>query len=461
MKTPNSLNRREILAAGTAAAAVTIVPRHVLGGAGQKPPSEKLNIAGVGLNGMGAGDVQNCAGENIVALCDVDQGVINRLARQYPKAKHHTDFRKMLESQKDIDAVIVATPDHNHAVVSIMAMKLGKHVHCQKPLTHSVYEARTMAKTAKESKVATQMGNQGQASEEARLICELIWSGAVGTVHEIHGGSNRTPMISPRGIARPKQTAPVPPTLDWDMWLGPSPARPYLDTYREGPFTGQLVYHPFCWRGWWDFGTGCLGDIGCHQFSSIFKAMKLGHPATIEASSSNHPWGPEVGNETAPLASVTRWHFPESQVGHPTGGKTAPLALTWWDGGLKPPRPEELERDRKFAESDWLMIVGDKGKIYGHRLIPDVKAREYGKPPRVLARSPGHYVEWINACKGGPPAGSNFVDHAAHLAEVVLLGNIAIRTKEKLSWDGEAMRFTNCEEANKLLNPPYRAGWAL
>jgi len=442
MKTTNRITRRDLMAAG-AAAAVTIVPRHVLGAPGQTPPSEKLNIAGVGLHGMGIGDIRNCTSENIVALCDVDQNVLARDAKQFPKAKLHADFRKMLESQKDIDAVVVATPDHLHAAVSIMAMKMGKHVHCQKPLTHSVHEARMMAKVAKESKVATQMGNQGQASEEARLISEFIWAGAVGTVREVHGGSNRRPMISPRGISRPTETPPVPPTLNWDLWVGPSPIRPY-----------HPCYHPFSWRGWWDFGTGCLGDIGCHEFSPVFKALKLGHPDWIEACSSNHPYGPEVANETAPLASITRWHFPAQ-------GDRGAITLTWWDGGLKPPRPEELEPGRQFADGDWLMIVGDKGKMLRHRLIPDAKAKDFGRPPRKLERSPGHYLEWINACKGGPAAGSNFLDHAAHLAEVVLLGNIAIRTQEKLHWDGENMRFTNSEAANALLNPPYRAGWTL
>ena len=442
MKTTNRITRRDLMAAG-AAAAVTIVPRHVLGAPGQTPPSEKLNIAGVGLHGMGIGDIRNCTSENIVALCDVDQNVLARDAKQFPKAKLHADFRKMLETQRDIDAVVVATPDHLHAAVSIMAMKMGKHVHCQKPLTHSVHEARMMAKVAKESKVATQMGNQGQASEEARLISEFIWAGAVGTVREVHGGSNRRPMISPRGIPRPTETPPVPPTLNWDLWVGPSPMRPY-----------HPCYHPFSWRGWWDFGTGCLGDIGCHEFSPVFKALKLGHPDWIEACSSNHPYGPEVANETAPLASITRWHFPAQ-------GDRGAITLTWWDGGLKPPRPEELEPGRQFADGDWLMIVGDKGKMLRHRLIPDAKAKDFGRPPRKLERSPGHYLEWINACKGGPAAGSNFLDHAAHLAEVVLLGNIAIRTQEKLHWDGENMRFTNSEAANALLNPPYRAGWTL
>jgi predicted dehydrogenase len=458
MKATNHFNRREAIAAGAAAASIAIVPRHVLGGAGQTAPSEKLNIAGVGLNGMGIGDVRSCANEkdvvNVVALCDVDKNVLARCAKVFPDAKLHTDFRKMLEGQKNIDAVVTAPPDHLHAVISIMAMKMGKHVHCQKPLTHSVYEARQMGKVAKETKVATQMGNQGQAGDAARLLAELIWAGAIGTVREVHGGSNRTPMISPRGIARPKQTAPVPANLDWDLWLGPARERPYLDKYREGPFVNQTVYHPFSWRGWWDFGTGCLGDIGCHQFSAIFKALKPGHPTSIEASSSNHPYGKEVRDETAPLASITRWEFPAA-------GDRAAFTLTWWDGGLRPPRPEELEAGRDFGEGDWFYVIGERGKIYGHTLIPYAKAQEYGRPPRKLERSPGHYKEWILACKGGTPAGSNFVTHAAHLAEVVLLGNIALRTPGKLLWDGENMKFTNSKEANPLINPPYREGWSL
>ncbi len=443
MNPTHCVPRRKVLAAGAAAALVTIVPRHVLGGPKFKPPSEKLNIAGVGLNGMGAGDIRNCADENIVALCDVDRRVLDRLAKQYPKAQLHTDFRKMLQTQKEIDAVMCATPDHTHAVVSIMAMRMGKHVHCQKPLTHSVYEARMLGRVAKETGVATQMGNQGQASEAARLICETIWSGALGTVREVHAGSNRRPDISPRGIPRPTDRPPVPPELDWDLWLGPAPERPY-----------HPCYHPFAWRGWWDFGTGVLGDIGCHQLSAVFKALNPGHPISVEACSSNFQVGPEIANETAPKSSITHWKFPAV-------GDRAAFTITWWDGGMRPPRPEELEPDRRFGEGDWLMVVGDKGIMLDHRIIPEAKAREIGRPPQKLERSPGHYKEWIDACKGGKPAGSNFVDHAAHLTEVVLLGNTAIRTHQKLLWDGENQRFTNSEEANQLINPPYRAGWTL
>lgn len=443
MATSQPINRRKFLAAGSAAAAVTIVPRHVLGGQGQNPPSAKLNVAGIGIGGMGAGDIRQAAGENVVALCDVDQRALDRQAKLYPKAKLYTDYRRMLETQKDIDAVMVATPDHNHAIISIMAMKLGKHVYCEKPLTHSVYEARQMAKVARECKVATQMGNQGQASEAARLLCETIWSGAIGTVREVHAGSNRYPPISPRAIRRPTETPPVPASLNWDLWLGPAPQRPYHPSY-----------HPFSWRSWWDFGTGVLGDIGCHQLSAVFKALRLGHPAWVEACSSNHQVPLEIANETAPVSSITRWFFPAEK-------ERAPVTVTWWDGGLKPPRPDELEPDRPFAEGDWLLIVGDKGKMYGPRIIPEARAKEIGAPPKVLTRSPGHYKEWIDACKGGTAGGSNFIDHAAHLTEVVLLGNIALRTKEKLIWDGPNLRVTNSKAANQLINPPYRSGWSL
>jgi hypothetical protein len=351
----------------------------------------------------------------------------------------------MLEKQKDIDAVVVATPDHTHAVISMLAIKLGKHVHCQKPLTHTVYEARALGDAARASKVATQMGNQGQATEEHRLMAEMIAAGAVGTVREVHAGSNRYPPISPRGIARPKETPAVPCCLDWDLWVGPSPMRPYHPSY-----------HPFSWRGWWDFGSGVLGDIACHELSPVFKALTLAnrHPDWVESSSSNHQVPPEIARESAPVSSITRWHFP-AQWGNPE------LLITWWDGGLKPPRPEEIEPDREFAENDWLMIVGDKGKMLRHRLIPEARAKDFGPPPKFLSRSPGHYVEWVQACKGGPPAGSSFSDHAAHLTEIVQLGNIALRTRGKLHWDPVNLRFTNSDAANALINPPYRTGWSL
>ncbi|MHC4529089.1 MAG: Gfo/Idh/MocA family protein [Planctomycetota bacterium] len=439
------VNRREFMLSSAAGmASFTIAPRHVLGGAGDTPPSEKLNIAAIGAGGRGAGDLAAVSSENIVALCDVDEARAADAFKRYPQAKRYTDFRVMLEKEhKLIDAVIVATPDHTHAVASMMAIKMGKHVYCEKPLTHSVYEARKITEAAREAKVATQLGNQGQASEEARVLQELILDGAIGHVRQIHCWSKRKGFITPRGIPRPKETPPVPPTLDWDLWLGPAPYRPY-----------HPAYLPFKWRGWWDFGTGVIGDIGCHQFSAIFKALKLGHPEWVQACSTNDMASPEIAAESAPLGSIVRYHFAAQ-------GNRPAVEMTWWDGGMMPRRPEELEPERKMGGRDGALYIGDKGKILGHRLIPESKMQEYGKVPKVLDRSGGHHQEWIDACKGGKPAGSSFIDHAGLLTEVVLLGLIAIRTKEKLYWDGDNMRFTNSETANQYLNPPYRNGWSL
>ena len=312
----------------------------------------------------------------------------------------------MLDKEdKNIDAVIVATPDHTHAVATMAAVKRNKHVYCEKPLAHSIYEVRKVTEAAREAGVCTQLGNQGQASEEARLVCEFVWGGAIGPVREIHSWCNRP--ISPRGLERPKDKHDVPPTLDWDLWLGPAPQRPY-----------HPCYLPFDWRGWWDFGSGVLGDIGCHQFVPIFRALKLGYPTCVEACSSG------VNSETAPLASIVRYEFP-ARYDFPV------LKLTWYDGGLMPGRPEELEEGLRFGNADDNLFLGDKGKMLGHRLLPESRSREYGKPPRILARSPGHHKEWIEACKGGPPAGSNF-DVAGPLTEVVLLGNVAVRMGQTL-----------------------------
>jgi len=439
------ITRRDFLAkTATLAAATAVLPGR---GRAQNatPANEALNLAGIGVGGMGFHDVRSLAdlGCNIVALCDVDQAHAARAFKEFPKAKVYSDFRVMFEQQKDIDAVVVATPDHLHAMAAVTAMKHGKHVYCEKPLAHSIHEARTMAQVARETGVATQMGNQGQASEEARVTIEMIRGGAIGTLTEVHAWSNRKPDICPRGMARPADTPPVPETLNWDLWLGPAQERPY-----------HPIYLPFRWRAWWDFGTGVLGDIGCHQLSTLFKGLKLGHPQTIEACSTNWQQGPEIANETAPLASIVRFRFaPTADHG--------PVQIIWYDGGMQPTRPEELEAGRPFAVNDGIMYVGDKGKMLGHRLIPETRMADFGKPEKTLPRSPGHYQEWLAACKGGPAAGANMVDHAAHLAEVILLGNVAIRMNAKLTWDGEAGRFTDGDEANALLNPPYRSGWTL
>ena len=389
MKPTDPFSRRQVLAAGTAATAFTIVPRHVLGGPGHTPPSEKLNIAGIGVGGMGTGDVQSVAGENIVALCDVDQDALARNAKLHPKAKLHTDYRKMLETQKDIDAVVIATPDHTHAVVSMMAIKLGKHVHCQKPLTHSVYEARALGKAAKEAKVATQMGNQGQASEEHRLMAEMIWAGAVGTVREVHAGSNRYPPISPRGIPRPKDT----PAGAGDAGLGPV-GGPVADAALPPLLPSVLLARLVGFR---------LRRAGRHRLPRAVAGVQ---GAEAGRSASRLDRGLLV---EPPVPAGGRQGIGPAVVDHPLAlprpvATSRPLTITWWDGGLKPPRPEELEPDREFAEGDWMMIVGDKGKMLRHRLIPDSRAKEFGKPPRVLARSPGP-LRRVDQRLQGRPAG--------------------------------------------------------
>ncbi|MHC4461788.1 MAG: Gfo/Idh/MocA family protein [Planctomycetota bacterium] len=436
------ITRRDFMGGAAAAAAFTIVPRHVLGGPGRAAPSEKLNIAGIGVGGQGGGDLRAVSSENIVALCDVDWRHAGGTFKRYPKAKKYWDFRKMLEKEgKNIDAVVVATPDHMHAVATMMAIKMGKHVYCEKPLAHDIFEVRKVTEAAREAGVATQLGNQGQATPGTRLVCEFIWDGAIGPVREVHSWCNR--YISPRGLDRPKEKQPVPSTLNWDLWLGTAPWRPH-----------HSCYLPFSWRGWWDFGTGVLGDIGCHQFAPIFRALRLGYPTSVEACSSG------VNSETAPLASMVRYEFPAR-------GGLPPVKLTWYDGGLMPARPAELEDGRRMGGADDNLYVGDKGKMLGHRLIPESRNNEYGKPPEVLPRSPGHHKEWILACKGGPPAGSNF-DVSGPMAEVVLLGNIAVRMgKElyerglKLYYDGPKMKITNLREANKYIRREYRDGWTL
>jgi len=459
------ISRRDFIGAAAAAAtfglyscAPKVVPRHVLGGPRHIPPSEKLNIAGIGVGGRGGSVLQGVESQNIVALCDVDFKRAAGTFKRYPNAKKYRDFRKMLDKEeKNIDAVTVATPDHIHAVASMAAIKRAKHVYCEKPLTHSVYEARKLAEAAREHKVATQMGNQGQASEETRLMCEYIWDGAIGPVREVHVWTDRPlrgldKVYWPQGIDRPEDTPPVPEGLDWDLWLGPAPYRPY-----------HPAYVPHDWRGWWDFGTGALGDIGCHRIDPVFRALKLGHPTSVQASSTL------VNTETYPVASMVHYEFPSRE-------DMPPVKLTWYDGGLRPPRPNELDQGQLVSAkqagagqmgTNGILFIGDKGKMLEYRLIPESRSKEYGKPPLVLPRSPGHFVEWIEACKGGKPAGSNF-DHAGTLAEVVLLGNVALRpelreklTRTKLLWDGPNMKITNVPEANEYLRREYRKGWTL
>ncbi|MGA2035037.1 MAG: Gfo/Idh/MocA family oxidoreductase [Thermoguttaceae bacterium] len=451
--------RREFLArTAIAAAAVSVVPRHVLGGPGNTPPSDKLNIAGIGVGGMGANNLAACAAENIAALCDVDSSLAQKAFEKYPRAKQYKDFRVMLDRQKDLDAVIVATPDHTHTVIALAAIERGKHVYVQKPLAHAVSEARRLTEAARQHKVVTQLGNQGHSSHDVRTLCEWIAAGAIGAVREVHAWTNRPVWPQSVEVERPKETPPVPPALDWDLWIGPAAMRPYHPTY-----------HPGNWRAWWDFGTGSLGDLGCHILDAPFWALKLKYPLSVEGCISTYWRGlwqkTEPKNEQYPRSTIVRYKFP-AREGMPE------VKLTWWDGGMMPPRPEALEEGRRMGDDDGgVLFVGETGSLmcgcFGHspRLIPESAMKAYRQPAKSLERIPdgqaGHERDWVRACKGGRPASSNF-DYSGPLSEMVLMGNLAVRyPNRKLLWDGEKMAVTNDAEANAYVRPHYRQGWSM
>ena len=363
----------------------------------------------------------------------------------------------MLEKEK-LDATTVTIPDHHHAPAAMRAIKAGMSVYCQKPLTHTVYEARALMNAAREHKVATQMGNQGHSGNGNRQLCEMIWSGVIGHVTEAHCWTNRP--IWPQGLERPNGSDPVPASLDWDIWLGPAPMRPFLAKYPEedhvkadwakrgGP------YHPFNWRGWWDFGCGALGDMACHVMDGANWALKLGAPTSVELVKSS-----EKTSEMAPMSSILKYQFP-AREGLPA------CTLTWYDGGNLPPKPAEMEAEH-FEESGTLFI-GEKGKIlcdtYGERprLVPESSMADYKRPAETIPRVPGNspYLDFIRACKGGPAACSNF-DVAAPFTETVLLGNLTVRLGEKLEWDAVKMKVTNLSKANDYLKAHYRSGWEI
>jgi len=448
-----TVSRRQFTAtAAMAALSAAIVPSRAVG---QDAPSNKLNLAAIGIGGMGASNLKACAGENIVALCDVDRGYAAKVIAAYPKAKFYVDYREMLEKEPGIDGVIIATPDHTHAAITMVVLRAGKHVYCQKPLTHTVFEARAVTEAARKHKVVTQMGNQGQSYASMRLLKEWLDDGAIGDVTEVHAWTDRPvggdPWSDFEVRARPKDTPPVPETLDWDRWLGPVAYRPY-----------HPAYHPMKWRAWQDFGTGALGDMGCHILDPAFWALELGPPSTVEATTTH--FEPDVASETYPRACIVRYTFPAR-------GSRPPVKLTWTDGRLLPPRPPELEPGRKLPGSGALLI-GSKGTIMhgshgadGVRLIPETRMQAYTRPPQRLRRVKGtHEGEWIRAIKEGPagvPPSSPF-EYGGALTEMVLLGVLAIRMKDqRLEWDSKNLRFTNNDQANELLKIHYREGWTL
>jgi predicted dehydrogenase len=515
---PNSRNagsgassRRAFLSqSARAAVGVSIVPRRVLGGFGFVPPSDKVNIAFIGVGSQGLRVMLHFLGESDVqgvAVCDPTksganhpqwdtheftksvqkrlgvssgwdwlspdtpiqlthslvtpagvsgrepcQQIVNayygtgQRSGQYRGCAAYSDFRELLEKEKDIDAVVVCTTDNLHAAVSAAAMKKGKHVFCQKPLTHTIYEAHRQGQIARETGVATQIAVANQASEATRLLCEWIWSGAIGPVREVANWSSRP--FWAQAIERPKDSDPVPEGLDWNLWLGPAPERPF-----------NRAYLPFVWRGWIDFGCGALGDMGSYSFDTIFRVLKLDAPARIEASSTDRY------QETYPLASIVRYDFPAR-------GAMPAVKFSWYDGGLKPPRPQELEDDRPFRgdgeeNDEGLLFIGDSGKILcgfngsNPKLIPEAKMASFQPPPKTLPRSPGNEREWLDACKGGKTKpGGNF-EFESKVTETLLLGNIAACTGGPLDWDGANLKVTNSDAAQKLVSPERRAGWEL
>jgi predicted dehydrogenase len=406
--------------------------------------NETVNVGIVGVGGQGGVNRLwlKKDGAAIVALCDADRNRAEAGLKDHPGAKVYTDYRKMLDAQqKEIDGVMVSTPDHTHAVIAMAAMKLGKGACVEKPLTHSIYEARMLAEAARKYKVATQHDNENHATEGVRRLVEYVQAGAVGTVREVHIWSDRP--IWPQGIRERPPSAPVPAGLDWDVWIGPAPYREY-----------HPGLHPFKWRGYWDFGTGALGDMGCHFWDSAVWSLKLAEARTVTVEAE------QEGNsqETGPNWSIVTYQFAAR-------GALPPVTVKWYDGHKLPPRPEELEADRKLPTNGSL-FVGDRGKILvsdaaSFRLIPESKMKEYQAPKPTLPRSPGHKKEWLEAIKGGPPALSNFTEWGGPLAETVLLGNLAIRVGRKIEWDAAAMKATNAPEADPYVRREYRKGWEL
>ncbi len=443
------ISRRRFVAATAAVSAFSIVPRHVLAGSGQQAPSDKLNIGCVGVGGMqGGGDVRNVSGENIYALCDVDENHLGKTAASHTSAKQYRDFREMLDKeQKNLDAITVTIPDHMHATVSLWAMERGIAVHCQKPLTQSVWEARLLTKAAKKYGVVTQMGNQGYSSEATRVACEIIWSGQLGDITEVHSMSGGG---FSRGVVEWPPAEEVPKTLDWDLWTGRA---------AEHAYSSKI--HPIHWRGFLEYGTQMIGDWGIHMLGPANWALQLESPTSVECTAV------EGVNPVTYPSYACKFEFPERPNKYVPAGKMPAMTLYWYEGSMTKDFavPEGLTREdvKPFNE----IFIGTKGHLgtggrgESFRLIPESKMPDFKLPPQVLKRSPGHFQDWIQACKGGDPACSNF-SIAGPYTEWMLLGAISWRfPNEKLLWDGKNLRFTNNEKANEFVKPQFRKGWEL
>jgi predicted dehydrogenase len=424
-------------------------------GARRLSANDKLNVAVVGAGGRGADNLNDLRGTgvNIVALCDCDERRAADTFRRYPDAKRYADWRKMFEAEKSFDAVLVATPDHNHAIVSMAAMRIGKHVYCEKPLAHSIWEVRQMAKVAAETGVATQMGTQGHAFDGTRAAVEVIRSGAIGQVRALYVWTDRPAGWWPQGVERPADKPRVPEGLDWEVWLGPAEARPY-----------HPAYVPFKWRGWWDFGTGAIGDMGIHNLDTAFWALELTAPTSVEVKDCSPVVTAASAKETAPLWSII-------ELGFPARGESPPVKMTWYDGGTLP--PEELFFGEPIPKRDGgSLVIGSKGTLLTRTwhggetakdrflLLPRKQFEDYQPPAASLPRVASHHHEWVAACKGEGKTLSNF-GYASVLTESLLLGNVALRVGKKFEWDAKNMQAKGCPEAAPLIHPEFRRGWTL
>ncbi len=466
------MKRRDFVkATGATAAAFTIIPRSVLGGRGFISPSDKLNIACIGVGGKGevnSNNSYNNGSDNIVSLCDVDDRMAVEGRKRWPNATYYRDFREMLDKEGSrIDAVTVSTPDHMHAVQALECMKRGKHVYCEKPLTHDIYEARILTQAAEKYKVVTQMGNQGSSGDDTRYVESWIQNGLIGDVNKVHVWTNRP--VWPQGIARPKGKHKIPRQVDWELWLGTAPQRPFNPTYL-----------PATWRGWVDFGTGALGDMGCHFMDVPFRALKLGYPTSVYCSVAgawNGFFDQNLVMDSYPTASIIHIQFP-ARAG------MVPVELVWYDGGILPERPKELLPDEELGELDGgILFEGAKGKmmagLFGRKatLLPTKLMKDVPLPkpskPLVENGSEGHQQQWVKACKEGYGAYvSSPFSESGPLAETVLMGNLAVLSynqqendaftgRKELLWDGQNMKITNFEPANQFVRRNYRGDWKL
>ena len=407
-------------------------------------PSEKLNIASIGVGGRGGANTRAMENENLIALCDVDTDRLGGAGRRYPSARKYVDFRELLDKEKELDAVVVSTPDHCHAFASVPAMRKGLHCYCEKPLTHSIWEARLMAETAKKHKVVTHMGTSAQSSEGHCRTVEMIRAGAIGDVTSAHVWTNRP--IWPQGMDRPAGEDPIPKSLNWDLWIGPAPMRPFKGQYTEGRFKGKNIYHPFVWRGWWDFGTGACGDIAPHSMNVIFWALKLGAPSSVEATCAG------MKAESFPDWSVVTYHFPAE-------GDRKAMDIVWYDGGKKPSK--EITGGREVGDNGTLFI-GTKGRLMAgsDKPYPEKDFADFKLPERTVRPLPEYHQAWIEAIKKGTDTGCPF-DYSGPMTEAYLLGNIALKVGQKIEWNAADMKVTNCPEANQFVKREYREGWTL